>query len=345
MPAWAYDGLHLAATVAGITAIVTGLGGSLLSPALKRQAEEQAFKALGARVDLGSAKGKLKAIDARAPSGDPLAARRELGRRAIDEGVVRPFGTAQGAAQRAEPALEQAGAVQGGLIDAVQDTHPQAAVNEESLADMLDRRAADSQKSMATADLGKALGSKADQIRDVVGRRGDPNLALREAEGVKRALQQKANYAITGADQAASEAARKEAASAYRQAVEDEVERVAGPQELEPWLAAKKKTGQLADILDVAQQGAQRQSTHVGGPTVFGAAQMAMRHHNGPMGALAEAGLGTLSNAWKQRRPATLAHALDEAANVAKGPTASTLSSRGGTLAEYLDMLNKKEQP
>ncbi len=333
-----------------------GLGGGLvseglrsLSPALKRQAEEQAFKALGARVDLGSGKGKLKAIDARAPSGDPLAARRELGRRALDENVVRPFGTAQGAAERAEPALEQAGEVQGGLLQSIQDQHPGARVSLPAVGTDLERQGNSALMMPSGADTGNALLKRSKEMRDAAMRRqasglGD-YLSLPEAEAEKRALQARSNYAITGADQAAGEEARKRAASAMRQAIENEVEAVGGPDELEPWLAAKKKTGQLADILDVAQQGAQRQSTHVGGPTVFGAAQMAMRHHNGPMGALAEAGLGTLSNAWKQRRPATLAHALDEAANVAKGPTASTLSSRGGTLAEYLDMLNKKEQP
>ncbi len=333
-----------------------GLGGGLigeaaraLSPAMKRAAEEQAFKSFGARVDLGATKNKLKAIDARSPSGDPLAARRELGRRGLDEGIVRPFGTAEGAARRADSAVDEAGAVQGGLLSTIQDQHPAARVSLPAVGSDLESRAQQSLMMPSGADLGNALQKRSKEMRDAAMRRqagglGD-YLSLLDAEGEKRALQTKPNYGIMGADQSAAEEARKTAASAMRQAIENEVESVAGPDELEPWLAAKKKTGQLSDIRDVAEYGAQREnSAGRGGPTLFGAAQMAARHHNGPIGALTEAGLGALSNAWRQRRPATLANLYDVGADIAKGPTASTLGARGGTLAEYLDQLKDKDK-
>lgn len=332
-----------------------GLGGSVvaealrgLSPALRKAAEEKAFQSFGARVDLGAAKNKLKAIDARAPAGDPTAARRELGRVALDEKLVRPLGTAGGVADKAADAVEQAGSIQGGLIDTIQDAHPQAAVNELTLADMLKNRGAGLQYSVDTAALGRGLEGRSKDIQDAVARRmtdgGAATRSLREAERIKKALQGEQNYSHLGADQSAQSAAGKETASAYRQAVEDEVERVAGPDELEPWLAAKKKTGRLNDILDVAQYGAQREATKGEGSSILGNARLALRHGQSTGQWLLDHGLDQAEKLWKQRRPATLANIYDEGARIAKGPTASRLASRGGSLAEYLDLLKEKEE-
>ncbi len=327
-------------------AVAEGLRG--LSPAIRKAAEEQAFKSFGARVDLGAAKNKLKAIDARAPAGDPTGARRELGRLALDEKLVRPFGTAAGVAERTEPALDTAGEVQGGLLGAIADQHKDARVSLPAVATDLENQGNRALMMPSGADTGKALLGQSKNMRDAAMRRQSGGLGdyldLLSAESEKRALQRKPNYAVVGADQSAAEEARKAAASSMRRAVEDEVERVGGPDELEPWKAAKQKTGRLQDILDVSQYGAQREASKGGGPTMFEVGQQGVRHAMGPAGVAADAALGAASNLWKQRRPATLANAYDEASRIAKGPTASRFASRAGSLAEYLDQLKEQDK-
>lgn len=323
------------------------VGGSVLSgvaakaePWLQKAAELKAFQGLKPRVALGGLENKMKELESKSPTGDPLAAQRALGRRALDEGIVAPFGTAEGAAKRTEPALEEAGALKRGVLQTIQDQNPSANVSIPAVASKLEQAGRAAQAEVGSEQLGGHLLNQSQRLRDTAMRRQAAGLSdylnLLEAEDSKTRLQKLANYARQGP----MEDARKQAASTMRQAVEDEAERVAGPDELDVFKAAKAKYGQLADLSEIGEYGAKRAARNGSGLASEIANRIAL--DKGPKEAVTAHIYNALADAAKERAPQTKAVLYDAAA---KG---NQSLARGGmkSLADYLYQENKdKDEP
>jgi len=329
-----------------VTGAVSGWGSAKLEPYLKKLAEMASFRSLNPKVAMGGGD-KLKKLRARSPTEDPLKAERELGRRALDEGVIVPFGTSEGAAKRSGRLAEEAGEAQGGFASSIQDANPTARANPLAVARALDQQAAEAGKSSATQAYAAYLRNHAKAMRTAALNRleseGTALMTIPQAEAEKRALQTAAQNAYLNPLKKGSPAneAKRVAASAMRQASEDAVERVAGPEDLAQFLAMKKRTGQLGEINDIAGYGATR-AAHSGSEGTSALADAIGRRSedssHGPTAWLFNHATDALGHAWKERAPATKAVGADwlSRKNLAEPATQ-------GSIAEYLRFLNEEK--
>lgn len=326
-----------------------GFTSAKLGPWLRKLAEKRAFTALNPRVAMGHGD-KMAELAAKSPKADPLKAARDLGRRALDEGIVTPLGTSESAARRAGSALGEAGEMQGALLQSIQDANPAARVSMPGVATALSREAEALKMSPAKRLLAGHIGNQAKAMREssvdrLLGGKSSL-LTLPEAEAEKRALQQAVkqaakNYLAKGD----SVEAKRRAASAMRQAVEDSVERVAGPEDLAQFKSLKARTGQLADIADVAGYGANRQARIAPGGGVLDELSDAASHGQGLRQGLTAKALDALSRAWKERRPATMAALYDAASRPPTQQSAARQLRAGESLGEYLELLRGDKEP
>ncbi len=177
--------------------------------------------------------------------------------------------------------------------------------------------------------------------------KGTGLLTLPEAEAEKRLLQDavrrmSANYQKKGSD---SLEATRRAASAMRQAVEDAAEKAAGPEDLASWLALKKRTGDLAKLNEIASYGANRQArSDVGGLSEMADAIGRRMPGSESRSFATRAGdyaLDALGRAWRERRPATAARALDA---LGSSPLLERAPARSA-VEQYMQLLEEKDTP
>ncbi len=333
------------AGLGGVTGGMLGYGSAKLEPVLKKAADLASFKSFEPRVALGGLENKLKSLEAKSPKGDPLAAQRALGRTALDEGITVPFGTSEGAAKRAEPILDEAGTMKGDALGRIRDEAQAAGLNPRvslpGVASTLENAGNAARLSPGEERLGGHLLNQSKQMRETGMRRQASGLGdyldLLEAESAKSKMQKAAFQKPRGGP---AEDAAKQAASAMRQAVEDEAERVAGPEELSQFKALKDRYGRLADISDIAEYGAKRAARREGGGLAGEIAnRMSLQSEADPKKSLTGWAMGQALDAWKNRRPATMAHVYDQASKN------SGAVARGGTqtLADYLNLLKEKD--
>lgn len=291
--------------------------------------------------------------------------------RALNEGHIKPFGTTQGAATRLEKALAGAGDDYGAAVDKLHDlgaTGP----------DVLDVASAFSARSRELAgksgdpripklfadEAEKALNTAANnEVASVSGR-----MPLRDAEFYKRDLQNLAKYGKVKAEETPLNPYRKEAASLWRQSIEDEIAKAAQDAGKGSALAdvaatfvpVKTRYGELAQALAAAEKGVARGSQRTGSmfqPDAMALGQAIVDPSQAPA-LLAKPTTGLL----KGRLPSTLAvggmavsdllRAMSKGAGKASlsGSTRGTIANAAGlsadeaqTIVEWLR--RKNDQP
>ena len=328
------------AGVGGVAGALLGGASAKAEPWFRKLRDSRAFQAMKPRVALGGLERKMAELEAKSPAGDKLAAQRNLGARAFEEGLVKPLSTAEDIANRAAPALKDAGVRKGAALQTIQDANPAARV---SLPDQVAALEAEAQRLMmepGQEKLGKFLLNKANGLKETVERRKagglSEYLSLPAAEEAKTAMQGAAKYVKAGP----ANESQKMLASRMRQAVEDEAEAVAGPDELEVFKALKARYGELADINDIAGYGAARAARQEGGGLAGEIANRLALQGDSPEKSLSGWAKGQALDAWKNRRPATMANIYDKAGRSSQ----QTAGAGSRTLAEYFASMKKEDE-
>jgi len=243
--------------------------GGRLSPWLKKTAEERAFKAMDPYQKT------LEPLMRKSPAGDKMAEARRLGRMGLDEGMVRPFDKSETIARRAASSSDETGTMLEATLQRIQDETAQKAltpasipgrpVNTVSVGRGLLAKADELAADPSSVDLSRALRAEGEKILSAadktVERGGYVAKTLPEAEEIKRGIQGLVKPGDWSNSAAAIPAqARMDASRAFKKAVEDSVEGLAGPEDLAQFKALKSRYGRLADIEDVASYGAGRQA-------------------------------------------------------------------------------------
>lgn len=301
----------------GVGGAVFGAGMAKLQPFLAKLAQKRAIQALR------PSEAALKTLEKSSPRGDPTQAARQIGQRALDEGVVVPFGTAEGAAKRVASKLDETGELQGAMLQAIADQAPQARISMPAVASKLEDAAARAKLSTATAPMAGHLANQSKVARNVALERlkqlGPERdyLTLLEAEAEKRALQDKVReaggYALARGSPATK--AKEQAASIWRQAVEDEAEKHVGPEMAGQWQTLKKRFGDLSEIGKLSRTGATKElasRADLGRSELADAIAQRTSGHGGPqhgiVNYLTSHAWDAARNAFMERRPATMAH-------------------------------------
>lgn len=181
------------------------------------------------------------------------------GQELIDQGLVK-FGDSQaGVAKRISGALDQTGEKIGSVL---QDLDKKGVtVAHSDIVDALRKRADSLGKDPSQFGVSDSLSKLADRIETMAEQSGSKTIPLSEAETTKRGFQAAANYNSAPLDLSVS----KEAASVYRQAVEDAATKF-DPKAGEAFAAAKKTYGVLNPVQEAAAKRASTlaQSPHGG---------------------------------------------------------------------------------
>ena len=181
---------------------------ALLQRYLAGAASRRAYKALDPHQK------SINALMDRSPVGEPMLEADRLGRKALDEGLVRPFDNSSKIAQRAAVATEETGQMLGGTVQRIQDDLERSPaplrsdigpalphgkpVRMGELADRLESEAALAKQSPGTMDLARAMEAEAQSARDAAQNRvaagKDAFLTLPQSEKEKTLLQGRVDY-------------------------------------------------------------------------------------------------------------------------------------------------------
>lgn len=241
--------------------------------------------------------------------------------RALNEGHIKPFGTTQGAATRLERALDEAGDTYGATVTRLEDLGAQGPDALE-LAQQFSARARDLSGRSGDPRIPNLYATEAEKVLDTAANNATANttgkLPLRDAENYKRDLQNLARYNKTDATQTPLDPHRREAASTFRQAIEDSIERDAqaagGAGTGNPladvaatFIPVKTRYGELAQALQAAEKGVARGSQRTSSSLLpdTGALGDILGAGVSPAALLAKPATGAL----KSRLPSTLARA------------------------------------
>ena len=343
--------------VGGLTSGALGMTINKLRPLLRKGAESRAYKAMDPYQKT------LEPLMSKSPAGDKMKAARDIGRLALERGMVRPFDTSANIARRAADAADETGRTIGGLIDEVQDTTKHLAakggiegkpVNLAQIAQNLEAQAAKLDLDPTGSESAKALRREAAAINDAIAARietGHPVYeTLPAVEGMKKAEAAKVKPGdwATG-EGSISAQAKMEHSRQYRKAVEDAIEELAGPEQKDLFKEKKKLFGDLTDIEDVASYGAGRQARN--NFFSLGDRQMMQLGAEGSQ-SLSDAGLkalliGLAAKLTRHRGSSTAAVALDKMAKggalgATRGATSLTADEeRRQALLRYLGSLTE----
>lgn len=236
--------------------------------------------------------------------------------RALNEGHIKPFGTTQGTATRLEKALAGAGDDYGAAVERLHElgaTGPDVLDVASGFAARgreLAGKSGDPRIPKLFADEAeKALNTAANnEVASVSGR-----MPLRDAEFYKRDLQNLAKYGKVKAEETPLNPYRKEAASIWRQSIEDEIAKAAQDAGKGSALAdvaaafvpVKTRYGQLAQADAAAEKGVARGSQRTG--SAFKADTLALSAFMGGTADAAAMLAKPTTGLINQRLPSTLA--------------------------------------
>lgn len=247
--------------IGGIAAPLIGAGidkgASVLSQALKRNAEEWSLKAMGLRAGISSQLSNLGY-----ESADEA---RQLGRAALEMDLIPAVGTAADVAKR----VSEKKPLYGALIDsALKDADAAAAATGQAF----DWDAAGQAASRGLGDLSATARREATRaqrlVQDVAtegaarsgpmtaAQAANPIGAFEAANRLKSNMYEGINY---GTDAALATRLERQAAGGLRTSIEEQVARVAGPDAADVLRTGNQGYGVLADVGQLAQQEAGRQ--------------------------------------------------------------------------------------
>ena len=240
-------------------------------------------------------------------------------REALSSGAIVPFGTTKGALGRLERSVDTQGALYGSIMDGLEAKGvrgPEA----RAIADKLVARAAELEKTTgADKALPRAFMREAKNVEAVAA--PSTTLGLKQAEAIKRDLQQKARYGRF--EETPLNEARREIASVVRAANEEAIEgagRAAPGSELaemaEAFVPVKQRLGRLIEARDAAERGATRAAQR----SSFGLPEKMLVGGGLASGALAPAlASSTVMNLLRNRGASTAATSAYWASRGAKG--------------------------
>lgn len=234
----------LGAATGGVLAPLTAVGGDRAARALRTGSQNSALKALGLRAGISDQLGKR--------GYETADEARQLGQRAMDLGLIRPFRTASDVAARAGFARDVAGArISGALADADAAGVPFDAQRGawQSAANVMGHNGL---SPTAIREGGRARRLVEDVI--ALPRVQEPTFA--NANRLKSDMYQGINY---GRDPALKTTLERRAAGGLRQSIEDQISETAGPDVAEELRAANRSYGELSDIHPLATEEATRQ--------------------------------------------------------------------------------------
>lgn len=227
-------------------------------------------------------------------------------REALRVGGILPWGTTQGAAQRMAARADDLGAQYGSIVDGLEAAGVQGP-EVAPLADNLRWTAVDRYfNTGSNKNIANAFMDEADNA--VALAQGGERLGLRQAENLKQNLQAQAQHGLT--EETLLNEARREVASAVRQANEDAVEaagRAAPPDSevallAESFVPIKQRLGRTIEARNAATRGGQKADNRGGGVGVADVTAMAAAGDMGT-GLLAAMARRVLNN----RLPSTIA--------------------------------------
>lgn len=280
---------------AGLGGVAGAALGALSEPVsrwLRKRSEENALKAIGVRAGISSQlerRGYESAAEAR-----------QLGKEALDQGLVRPFSTAESVARDAQAAKQHYGAM-------IEDALRQGA---EAGGKMdMDRAAWDAvgaalgPNGLTAAGYDKARGAArmVKQISD----QGANDASFAAANRLKSDLYDAIDFANNVKLKSQIE---QRAAGGLRNSIENQLREAAGDQAADQLASANRRYGPLIDIQALAREEANRQLERKGG---IGLKEMAAASAGataaGPAGVLAAPAMSLWGSLVSPRMPSTMA--------------------------------------
>lgn len=238
---------------------------------------------------------------------------------AYEVGAFRPLGTTEHAADVLSDALDQAGALKGGVVKAMEDAGVKG-IDSANMAQYLRSKADWLRKNTA----GTKLPDLYEKVAGDIEAAGPGRLGVQQSENIKQSLQDAARYGAP--DEKMLNVARRKIASTVRQGVEDAAGADAATMggaaadATSMLVPAKKTYSLLAPAAAAAEKGlsqATKRNAFSLRDTLMAAPMLAA---HGPVAA-AEAGLAT--KALRTYGPSTAAYALRKAAGVTGGADAA----------------------
>ena len=245
------------------------------------------------------------------------------GQELLDQGIV-GFGNSQEkVAQKATDALDQSGKNIGDLLAGLDKKG--ATVDQSDIVDALRKRSAQLASDPANFDVADALAKKADRIQTMIdANKGNSTIPISQAENTKRGFQANSNFNSSPMDLSVN----KEAASIYRQAVEDAATKF-DPKAADEFAAEKKNYALLSPVQAAAEKRASTLNQSPHGGLLDTATMIAGEGLAGAPGAFAAP---IVRRAVSTRIPSTMAATANTAGNllgsvpaVAEGATPAAL--------------------
>lgn len=327
--------LQFAKDVGGGVGAGTGggllVGGALAATAnpVRALAEQQALRAAGLRGGIKNSLRKDLGIA-------NMEEARELGRQFLDEGLIPPVGSAEAVAARAEKLQGQSGNAVGSTL-ASADVTSKLGFDYPAFGDAARAPILDPSKTTAVA---RARSGKAMELADLLDAQGaDTPGSFVGANRAKSDAWKAANF---DADPDLSAVNYRKAVSGARQNIEDQVERVLGPDAAADLAEANRRYGVGADALKLAENAGTRDAAKkgLGMPEILalttgagtGAGSMAGHPVAGGVGGL---GLALGAKAFDKYGHSSAARFADFLANRSGGGVGGQAGAEG--YEEYLD--------